>query len=82
MWTRASPTPASSGARAMHDDPSDADRDVAVALRNVASPWPSASVVDTSGTVSESVASAVRATAAGAAARRTSREVSTEEVWP
>ena len=39
-------------------------------------------VIDTSGTVPESVASAVRATAAGAAARRTSREVSTEEVWP
>jgi uncharacterized protein len=68
--------------RAMHDDPSDADRDVAAALRNVASPWPSASAVDTSGTVSESVASAVRATAAGAASRPTSREVSTEEVWP
>ena len=48
--------------RAMHDDPSDADRDVAAALRPVASPG--------------------RATAAGGAPRRTSREVSTEEVWP
>ena len=55
--------------RAMHDDPSDADRDVAAALRSGAAPWPSATVIDTSGTVPESVASAVRATAAGAAAR-------------
>ena len=55
--------------RATHNDPSDADRDVAAALRSGASPWPSATVVDTSGAVSDAVAEAVRATAAGAAAR-------------
>ena len=55
--------------RAMHNDPSDAGRDIAAALRSGASPWPSATVVDTSETVSDAVREAVRATAAGAAAR-------------
>jgi aminoglycoside phosphotransferase family enzyme/predicted kinase len=55
--------------RAKHDDPSDADRDVAAALRIGASPWPSATIVDTAGAVSEAVAEAVRATAAGATER-------------
>jgi uncharacterized protein len=55
--------------RATHDDPSDADRDVAATLRSGAAPWPSATVVDTSGTEPDTVAEAVRATAARAAAR-------------
>ena len=55
--------------RATQNDPSDADRNVAETLRSGASPWPSAIVVDTSGTVPEAVADAVRATTAGGAAR-------------
>ncbi len=50
--------------RATHDDPSDADPDIAAVLRREMSPWPSATVVDTSGAVSEAVAEAVRAAAA------------------
>jgi uncharacterized protein len=50
--------------RAARDDPSDADPEVAAALRRLASPWPSATVIDTSGSAPEAVAQAVRATEA------------------